>query len=431
MVEIVTLFLGLAMGPTTVELAVVGEVAAVVLELDGRTAARLTAPPWRAEVDLGAALEPRRLSAVALGSDGLELHRASRLLNLYRPPAEVDYVLHRNSKGWLTMLELVWRSRAGAAPGRFAVSVDGRTIDADDASQVWVPPLDPAELHLIEVVVEYSDGSLARDWIGFGGPGLSGGSSRLTPLQAEVPTTGGAPDAVTARSIAGEVLPVAGVERGDTEIIVVRDGRTAESAGSLMPARRGTGALSGARDAQAARAIHVVPLRAEEWVRILDSSAVRSAETRLDPRSVQMRLAGDQPGDFGLFWHLRERDQELEPGPAWTADALALGASRVATGSRRAALVLVQSAGSTDELSEFEPEAVRGYLATLGVLVEVWYLGRSSKAPTAWGAPTEVRSVAGLEAALDDLRAALDRRRVVWVAGVHLPGEIVLESAPN
>ena len=42
------------------------------------------------------------------------------------------------------------------------MSVDGSAVDATDASEVWVPPLDPRELHIIETVVEYSDGSVAR-----------------------------------------------------------------------------------------------------------------------------------------------------------------------------------------------------------------------------------------------------------------------------
>jgi hypothetical protein len=65
-----TLFLGLTQGPQPVALAVVGEVAAIELRLDGRAVERLAAPPWQGTVDFGLELVPRELEAVAFDASG-------------------------------------------------------------------------------------------------------------------------------------------------------------------------------------------------------------------------------------------------------------------------------------------------------------------------------------------------------------------------
>ncbi len=65
MIEFVSLFLGLLIGPRPVELAVDNTVAAIELSLDGRQVARLDGPPWSTTVDLGPELLPHRLEAHA------------------------------------------------------------------------------------------------------------------------------------------------------------------------------------------------------------------------------------------------------------------------------------------------------------------------------------------------------------------------------
>lgn len=426
MIRIAPLLLGLVSGVIEVELTVDSEVAAVVLELDGAAVERLSGSPWRARVDLGPEILPHRLTAVALDGAGRELGRTSHDYNLYRPPAGVEYVLHRNSKGWLTMLELSWPARAGAAPGRFAVSVDGRAVEADDRTQIWLPPLDPASFHLIEAVVEYSDGSVARDWLGFGGPTLGDDCTPVTPIQAEV-----SDDRAVARVAGGGEPPrVVAVERGDVELIVVRDAAAARGVGRFLPRRSVSGALSGARDAKTAREIHSVKLAPHEWVSLVDSSRPRSARARLDPHALEPRSTSAQPGDFGLFWHLRAQLPDSGETAAWTSDAVALAGARVATGRRPAGVVVVLSGSSEDAGSALEPDAAMRYLDAVGVPLAVWYLGKAEQAPPTWGEPVEVRSLGDLEKALDALRGSLERRAVVWVEGRHLPGQVTV-GAPS
>ncbi len=81
MIEIVTLFLGLFSGAQTVELEVAAPVAEVELRLDGEAVTTLTQPPWSTRVDLGPALAPHELIAVARDAGGGELGRDRRLIH--------------------------------------------------------------------------------------------------------------------------------------------------------------------------------------------------------------------------------------------------------------------------------------------------------------------------------------------------------------
>lgn len=425
MVEFVSLLLGLLAGPTRVEVAVDPAVAVVVFELDGERAGELSGPPWELTIDLGG-LAARRLEARAVDARGRELGRATRLLNVYRPPAAIGYVLHRNSSGWVTMMSLSWEGRGRAEPRRAAVAVDGRAVELEDPSRIWLPPLDPEEFHVIETVVEYGDGVVARDQIGVGGPALGDTSARVSAVPAAVASEAktAVAEATTAKLAgSGEPVRVLGVERGDSEIVFVRDAWAARAIERIGPARPSMGALGGGRDAQAARVIHSVPLRDGERVRILEPTG--SGDSALDLHRTPVPLVSGQVGGFGLFWHLKNLDgEESEAGSAPISDAVAVAAGRAAFSSRRRAVVLVLAPESADVGSRLSPQAVRGYLDSLGVPLHVWYVGKPAKAPALWGEPTAVRSVAGMEQALDGVRAALERQRIVWVDGVHLPDEI-------
>src|SRR5947209_7351042 len=84
-----SLFLGIAAGPQPVTLQVIGPVRTVRLLLGGREVAALTSPPWRALIDFGAELTPRELTAIGFDEHGTEVARATQILNLPRPTAEL------------------------------------------------------------------------------------------------------------------------------------------------------------------------------------------------------------------------------------------------------------------------------------------------------------------------------------------------------
>jgi hypothetical protein len=99
----------------------------------------------------------------------------------------------------------------------------------------------------------------------------------------------------------------------------------------------------------------------------------------------------------------------------------------VTGGARRRAVVLVLGTEPTDA-SRFDPASVRHYLAQLGVPLEVWVVGKPSRSiRNEWG--DSVRRVADTNAfarAVNDLTRRLERQRIVWVPGRHLPQDIVL-----
>ena len=60
----------------------------------------------------------------------------------------------------------------------------------------------------------------------------------------------------------------------------------------------------------------------------------------------------------------------------------------------------------------------------------VWTLERGAgSGPSPWGTTEQTASLAGLQAAVKRLRAALDRQIVVWLEGRHLPQSIRLTAA--
>ena len=72
-----SLLIGLLVGvqPVAVDVLPSLPAASLVVTLDGRTVARLTRPPWAAEVDFGEALRPHELVATALDRSGREVGR--------------------------------------------------------------------------------------------------------------------------------------------------------------------------------------------------------------------------------------------------------------------------------------------------------------------------------------------------------------------
>jgi hypothetical protein len=96
-----------------------------------------------------------------------------------------------------------------------------------------------------------------------------------------------------------------------------------------------------------------------------------------------------------------------------------------AGGSRPRAVLLVLGPRPVDG-SSFTPTVVRGYLEALRVPLVVWSVGGHEGAH--WGPSEIVDSLGALERAAKGVRRLLDRQRILWIAGVHLPQEIELSE---
>jgi hypothetical protein len=75
-----------------------------------------------------------------------------------------------------------------------------------------------------------------------------------------------------------------------------------------------------------------------------------------------------------------------------------------------------------EDVSRFPPDVVRRFLADLHVPLVVWNLsGPGAMAPASWRPDGAFGGFEDLAAASGRLRTLLDRQRIVWLAGHHLP----------
>jgi hypothetical protein len=108
------------------------------------------------------------------------------------------------------------------------------------------------------------------------------------------------------------------------------------------------------------------------------------------------------------------------------ADAVALAAITASERERRRMVLLVLD-GDGGDASQYRADAVRRYLERMRVPLLVWSTAEPTDAVrAAWGAVARVDSTGRLERAARALAAHLDRQRVVWVEGRHLPQRVVL-----
>lgn len=447
-VSFVSLFLGLTLGVHPVTVAVAPEVATVEVLLDGEPAG-MAGPggAWTVKIDFGDELAPRELVAVAFDAAGRELGRARQSINLPRPSAEAEVLIEGAGTGQGAVARVSWESVKPPEPRRVLATFDGEPLPVADPRRIELPPHDPQALHFLSVHLEFSDVVAATAEASFGGTYGDTTRTELTAVSVEVAE--GAPEPTPERlagwlaTAEGEPLTAVGFEEGPTEIVVVLD-REAQPALWEVARRqilfwdqrykradnRFRRALERAREGgkpdtsfwrgemmlhegQTLRLLWPYPERVER----------EGATFELFPRGE------DHPREHGgVFWLLCELEPPDFPvADQRLADAAAL-AGLTATGQgRRRAVVLVLTP-KPEDASRLDPGVVRRYLARLGVPLEVWVVGRPGRAMRqAWG--DAVRSVDTADAfgqAVQDLARRLDRQRIVWVEGRHLPQEVEL-----
>lgn len=447
-VSFVTLFLGLTLGIHPITLAVAPDVASVELLLDGRVAG-VAGPDgtWRVKIDFGDELAPRELVAVAYDAAGDELGRTRQPINLPRAPAEAEVMIEGAGTGEGAVARVFWESVKPPEPRSVTATFDGEPLPVSDPRRIELPPHDPEGLHFLSVHLEFSDTVAATAEASFGGTYGDTTRTELTAVSVEVEA--GAPEPTPERlagwlaTADGDALTPVGVEAGPAEIVVVLD-REAQPAlwevarrQLLFQAQRSLGGenryrralrkTEGSERPETSFWRREMLLHENQTLRLLWPYPERiereGATFELFPRSE------DHPREHGgVFWLLCELEAPDFPvADQRLSDAAAL-AGLTATGrGRRRAVVLVLTPKPQDA-SRLDPGVVRRYLARLGVPLEVWVVGRPGRAMRqAWG--DAVRSVDTTEAlgrAVEDLARRLDRQRIVWVEGRHLPQEVEL-----
>jgi hypothetical protein len=429
MIAFVSLFLGLVVGPQVIEVAVDPAVARVEVRLDDRPVGTLDGPPWKLIADFGPEPRPQELAAIAFDREGREAGVARQRLNLPRAPAEVGIVLEAGGEGGPRSVRLTWESTAGAKPQSIAVTFDGEPLPVRDPARIELPAHDPGRLHFLRAELDFSDTVASVAELAFGGTYADQVTTELTGVAVELaegvhlPEAAGLAGWLTRR---GAPLTVVAVEKGAADAVVVRDqgalaglDRLRQHLTVLLRAR---GPNPGAGHALR----HGLALGPEQRLQLLwpFSIARRGAtgQFALFPSTPEFR-----PEDAGVYWLIsRLRPPPRLSRPQKLAEAVAVAGLFAASRSQRRAVVLVLGPEPEDG-GRFDPAMARRYLRALRVPLQVWVTDpRAVAAQAGWGEAILVSDPARLERAVLDLSQALDRQRILWVRGSHLPQEITL-----
>ena len=426
MVTFVTLFLSIVAGPQNVEMAVGPEVARVELLLDGQQIASMTAPPWKRTYDFGKLLTPRKLEAIALDAEGEVLHRTFQLLNVPQPRAGATLVVKGQGKSRIA--RLTWKTVEGQAPEEIVVELDGEAVTFTDPRSIQLPPLDDSSLHFLTAAVTFPGDLQARAWSTFGGSYGGHSEAELTSIpvflrdpEATLPLS-----AIENRVLVnGEKTRVVAVERTPAELLMVRS----PAAGDPL---RWLGRGGNTQDQE-----------------IVESDPMPNMPNMLHRRdrfNILATWTGEKPAakDSAALFPMLIADRRLlvqgvptiltrgfAPVPERArhriADAVAAAGRSVAANGRSRAVILVLSTKEKD-WSAYSPNEVRPYLAQLGVPLTVWTVRerKGQKPNQAWGKAVDISSTNQLRAALRQLRVNLDRQRILWLEGRHLPQSVTL-----
>ena len=414
-----SLLIGLLVGvqPVAVDILPSLPAAALVVALDGQPVARLTRPPWTAEVDFGDALRPHELVATAFDRSGREVGRVSRWVNTPQPPARVEILLERDGTGRPRSARLVATSVRRQAPVRRSLTLDGKKLALDAAGQAALPKLDLTRVHVLRAVVDFSRDAIAQAEIAFGGDVGDVAGSRLTGVAVRL-TGRGTPvlsdlrDAL--RGPSGPLVPVA-IEKEPATVLLVRHPLHDEAHRRLGTANRDFPIRFDGGDEVGY--VWPVPLAPE------DGSVHSELFEFIGP------FGEADPGYAWLLTHVR-RVGDLSPPPYRFADAVAVAGLQACSASRRRVVVLVQGEERRD-VSHFSPGQVEDYLASLGVPLRVWSLLPNS--PSRWkdGRFEDISSYPNLANAVLRLKEQLARQRIVWVPGAWPPGAVTLAPGVN
>ncbi|MGB3563508.1 MAG: hypothetical protein WBC09_10710, partial [Thermoanaerobaculia bacterium] len=424
MISFTSLFLGLVLGAQSIQLAVADGVERVDLHLDGQIIGSLEAEPWSLEYDFGKELAPHDLVAIAFDAKEEQVGRAQQWINLPRQPAEAELILEETKSTTGRKAHLTWESLAGANPAAIRISFDGQALDVPDPREFELPPNDLGQIHFLRAELEFEEGVTSVVEVIFGGTYADRVNTELTavPVHMSKGAKELAPESLEGWFLSGnQPLQVAAVETGTADIVMVRDPSTQaaideqQRPGGSTPSFSGSGAAStGATK------------RPQDWrLQFLWPVPRRHGGVQgpydLFPNSSQLTsLDGDL-----LQLMTRTRISPEPDAQRRLADAVAVAGVTAAGGRSRRAVVLYLGEHPQDH-SNLTAAQVRRFLERLQVPLYVWTTTRPKDVESTWGEASKIVTYSQLEGAWRRLRKDLERQRVVWVSGIHLPQEINL-----
>jgi hypothetical protein len=404
-IAFLTLFLGLTSGVQPFELSVSGPVASIEILLDGTVAQRLDGPPWTGSIDFGSGLAPHELVARALDTSGKEIARTRQWINMPRPPAEVEIALESPRT-----VRLSWERLTHEPPVETSLTLDGQALRLDGDRRASLPSYDPGSTHVLTAELRFPSNIVARKDLIFGGEaGETHTELTAVPIevrQGRLPTVPGLQGWFVKDD--GTPLQVAAIEEGPAELYLVRVPEA-----DLIKARLRPNAI---------RPPSPLPLEKGDLLRIVSThpKGFQGGETH----SSLFDLSQHFPGQDGLRRYLIEGSFPHDNGPARPGDAVAVAGLHAMGGANRRAVVLVVD--DSRDASLYDPAAVRRYLSAIRVPLFVWTLNEAAARRKAWGETAIIHDTVSLERAFHKVRTALERQRIVWIEGRHLPQSIRL-----
>lgn len=388
-----SLFLGLVTGVQNVTLRVDDGVKSVRIELGGREVARMQSAPWSARVDLGSALTPRELTAIAYDADGKEITRIAQTINLARPAAELEIVIRREGQRPIEA-ELVGRHRLHKSAVGAKLTIDGSPLHLGHDFRARLPELEMEHAHVASAEMEFEDGAVARRDIVLSAAFSRSVESELTPMLVTSNDDRAVTNLESCFSSDGAPLKATAIEKSDAFVVMVRDPAT--RAAVLPPS------LTALDSATAERILWPVS---------------RPINAPGEPTAIAFPQSVNHGKVANVSWLLTQR---LAPAPAASeprqfADAVAVAAMSTLEKGRRRAVVLVLSKSADTSL--YSPAVVRGYLEEIGVPLFVWSAdGPRPDLTAAWGTIEDISTLPGMTTAIAALSASLAAQRIVWLA---------------
>jgi hypothetical protein len=423
MLVFVSIFLGLVSGVHPVELAAGKKVAAVEIRLDGRTLGRLGGLPWQMDVDFGATPEPHHLEAVGFDASGVEIVRTLQRINLQKSLAEASLLLLPGSGGKGRFARLTWQSMITERPESLIVTFDGAPIAVSDPARIPLPAFVPQQLHFLRADLEFPGNNSASAEITFGGRNRERTQAELTA----VPVLTEGKELPAEREMDGWFLAngapvkVVAAEGGAGEISVVLD----EAARGPLKRLVESYQWSWFKEARTA-----APLKKGQSARFQWTFPEVHEHSGLRFELFPLTKVISSRSDAGFLWVMTHVFPPGVPDVRRLADAVAVAGLDVSTRSHPRAVLLVL-AGSLDT-SRLSAAGARNFLACLHVPLFVWTVGELGAAEAgvwaAAGDATDISTTAAFEAATKRLVALLDRQRIVWVEGAHLPQSISMSK---
>ncbi len=410
-----TLFLGLVTGSLPLSLTAGPDVAKVEIVLDGAPVQRLAAPPWSGRIDFGAALLPHHLEARGLDAQGREVAHAEQWINVPRDPAEAQIVVEKAQPGQPRTIRLAWQSITSDAPTKVALTFDGAPLAFDSQYRAVLPALHGTDTHVVAAELQFAGGATARHAVALGGEYDDAVASDLTAVPVWI-----APRA--------ELPPLASLQGWFAEEGRPLQVQAADAAAPWLLTVRDAAAMKLLRLSWMARDRFRFKLPPGSRMRFIWPQAKRHEASGLpseifDSSTYAMDVARDS-----IPWLLTRVQQPGADHPRLADAAAASGLALAAAAGPRALIVVLDP--DTKDYSHLDSATVRRYLEAIHIPLFVWAVGPPSADLTAtWGHVTNISVESGMESAFAALRQVLDRQRIVWLAGHHLPQRIALTPA--